>query len=463
MLEVAEKHADDSVFRRLNSIATPEDSIAIETKYHLRCWVLMKRAVQQKHWSIEAQEIDNTHVIADIEIINYVQRELDDPSHKVITTTQVERFYRKLLIENGLKEDELGKSYKKYLRQLMIENIDNITFIKSPRLNEPDRICSTSTDNHALDMALQQSEAEKFKEIYNAAIIIRTELEKMEKWKFTGSFKDFKAPIQLSTLIRWIIYGPTVSLETKTDEKRNSIMKVVDVVTQVVTQSFHSKRQVTYKSKSDNERSSMYSKIETPLSVGVGLYLHQTSRSKKLIDTFSDLNLSATYDKLMNIKRDVAAAILSQRDAQNGVFIPSCLRRGTRPFFGIDNTDIRIDTPSGKQQLHGTAMAVFQQNVQVKEEIVLKIKRTSKRHRRNVPFYEDLTVFEPAKKSLTQSTSYLEKISNDASECNGKSDMVWFLTKCLYSNMGDKVRRLQRKIYLSTKLYSISGKDKICY
>ena len=72
----------------------------------------------------------------------------------------------------------------------------------------------------------------------------------------------------------------------------------------------------------------MCSKIETPLNVGVGLYLHQTTRSKKLIDMFSGLNLSMSYEKVTDIKKDVANAIFEKRDESNGVFIPSCLFPG---------------------------------------------------------------------------------------------------------------------------------------
>ena len=57
MLSVAKKHDNDSVLRRLNSIAASDDHVASNTKYHLKCWVLMKRYVQQKDNSIETQEI----------------------------------------------------------------------------------------------------------------------------------------------------------------------------------------------------------------------------------------------------------------------------------------------------------------------------------------------------------------------------------------------------------------------
>ena len=283
MLSVAKTHDDDSVFRRLNSIAASADCVASDTKYHLRCWVDMKRHAKQIDNSIETQEIeDSRYVTADIEIINIIKQELGDPSHKILTIANVENMYREMLLELGVKEKDLHKSYRKYLKQLIIANIPGVSFNKSPRKFEPDRICSESAEDHAIEMALQQSEAENFKELYNAAKIIRTELEKNNKWKFSGSFSDFTAPTQLSTLIRWIVFGPKCGTENMPE--KNFIKKISDTVTRVVMQNFMSKRQVNYEPKSLHERDSMYSKCETPLNVGVGLYLNQTTRSKKLID-----------------------------------------------------------------------------------------------------------------------------------------------------------------------------------
>ena len=182
MLSVAKKHDDDSVLRRLNSIAASDDYVASDTKYHLKCWVLMKRYVQQKYNSIKTQEIEDIrYVVAGMEIINILKQELDDPSHKIVTTVSVEKLYRELLRELGVKKEDLHNSYRKYLKQLILENVPGVSFKKSPRANEPERIYSESAEDHAIEVALQQNEVDKFKEIYNAAKIIRTELEKMNK------------------------------------------------------------------------------------------------------------------------------------------------------------------------------------------------------------------------------------------------------------------------------------------
>ena len=175
-------------------------------------------------------------------------------------------------------------------------------------------------------------------------------------------------------------------------------------------QSFMSKRQVTFEPKTSVERDSMYFKIETPLKVGEGLYLHQTTRSKKLIDIFSGLNLSISYEKVIDIKKDVANAILEKRDENNGSFIPSCLFPSQRPFFAIDNTDMKINTPTRKRQLHGTAMAAFQQHIHGKTHPIMQ--RKSKRRKADVLLYEDLRILVATKKHI-ENSNYLNMIAED--------------------------------------------------
>lgn len=209
-----------TVLRRLNSISSLDDSITNETKHHQRCWVDMKRAAQQKDGSIYTQEIHDTHyVVADIEIINFVKQDLEDSTRKVLTTNIVEKVYQEILVDNGLNQEYQQKSHKKYLKQLIIENIDDVKFIKSPCDNEPGKIHSKSAGDHSLDMTMQQCAAQNCNDIFNAAKIIRHELETMAKWSFQGSFSNSSSLVQLSTFLRQIIFGPLNAPENKARQR----------------------------------------------------------------------------------------------------------------------------------------------------------------------------------------------------------------------------------------------------
>ena len=75
----------------------------------------------------------------------------------------------------------------------------------------------------------------------------------------------------------------------------------------------------------------------------------------------SDLNVSASYQKVIRIKKNIAQSVLKQIAENDNVFIPLNMSVDRPITFAIDNIDLKIDTPDGKHQLHGTATVVYQQ------------------------------------------------------------------------------------------------------
>ena len=108
----------------------------------------------------------------------------------------------------------------------------------------------------------------------------------------------------------------------------------------------------------------------------------------------------------------MANAFLKKGDENNGIFIPSCLFPSQRPFFAIDNTDMEIDMLTRKRQLHGTAMAAFQQHIHGKTHPIMQMQRKSKRRKADVLLYEDLTIPVPNKKHI-ENPNYLNMIAED--------------------------------------------------
>ena len=123
----------------------------------------------------------------------------------------------------------------------------------------------------------------------------------------------------------------------------------------------------------------------------------------------------------------MANSIFEKRRENNGVFIPSCLFPNQRPFFAIGNTDMKIDTSTGKRQLHGTAMAAFQQHIHGRTQPVMQIQRKSKRRKVNALIYEGLTMPVPTKKHI-ENTNYLNVISEDVLQQYRQSNLV----QCLF-------------------------------
>ena len=76
----------------------------------------------------------------------------------------------------------------------------------------------------------------------------------------------------------------------------------------------------------------------------------------------TDLNLYANYDKVCNIKSNLANSVIKRTKENGGVYKPSSILEGNHVFFAIDNSGSQIDTSHGKGQLHATATAIYQQH-----------------------------------------------------------------------------------------------------
>ena len=171
-------------------------------------------------------------------------------------------------------------------------------------------------------------------------------------------------------------------------DKESPLNKNVELVVQMVMKNLVSDRQANYMPTDDQTARGTYSKIETPLSVGLGIYIRKQTRSKKLVDFLCDLNLSVSANKLYCIQQDIATSIHEDINKNDGLFMPYSVSADVPKHFAIDNVDFAIDTPDGKKQLHGTAMVVYQDKA-VQHTEAIKIERTtSVMKKSNQPLYE---------------------------------------------------------------------------
>ena len=126
---------DPSLFLGLNTIPNASDGIANDVQYHLTCWVDIKRQAEPD--SINIQEIvDIERVLADIEIVNTVQTTFIDSADTILDMNVLNNYYKSMLKERVLQ------NFKPYIKSLLLENIPDISFIRSPARNAPERICT---------------------------------------------------------------------------------------------------------------------------------------------------------------------------------------------------------------------------------------------------------------------------------------------------------------------------------
>ena len=93
---------------------------------------------------------------------------------------------------------DINSNYKRFLKQLILENIPYVEFIKLTRKNESEKLCSTKEKDNVIDTALENAK-DNMSNIFETARSIRKNIIKARPWKFDGSFKNYSAPEMLQT------------------------------------------------------------------------------------------------------------------------------------------------------------------------------------------------------------------------------------------------------------------------
>ena len=317
MFEVSKVLTDQSFFIRMNNVPNACDAVANDAEYHLSCWVTAQREAKRLVGMMEVQEIqDPDRILADIEIIDTVNYILETSKNTVLNMNDINTTYNNLMGNS----DTNHVNYKRYLKQLLTENISNIVFSRPPLRTEAERVCSAETQGKAIHHV--KNCADDISAVFECAKIIRNKLLQQNQWKFKGSYGGFTVPKLLQTLLKWIIIGPKQSIDT-CSKMAASLDNSVSNICQIVLSSTKTRRQVEHKPKINSAEATFRNIHETPFTVGLGLHVYKETRSKKLIDCLSCLNLSVSYDKIVKIETELANAVADVMQKNSGVYLYS--------------------------------------------------------------------------------------------------------------------------------------------
>ena len=127
----------------------PGDAIANDALYHNLCWATVKKKAEAPQKTVyNSKEI--IHTVSEMELINLIESELNDPSLQILDMNKVNITYRNLLFENGLNINEICENYKKHLKTLIQENIQCAKFVKSKCGNQPEKIYRKEAQREAI-------------------------------------------------------------------------------------------------------------------------------------------------------------------------------------------------------------------------------------------------------------------------------------------------------------------------
>ena len=130
---------------------------------------------------------------------------------------------------------------------------------------------------------------------------------------------------------------------------------LTSITTQLVVQFVKTRKKTNYQST-----------IETLLNVGIGLYIYHTTKSKKRAKFLTDLNVTISYDKIIDIRKDIAANAIKKSKENDDVFVPLSLVNNESTFFAIDDIDLKIDAVDDKNQFTELGFMCTNNNCRIK-------------------------------------------------------------------------------------------------
>ena len=101
---------------------------------------------------------------------------------------------------------------------------------------------------------------------------------------------------------------------------------------------------------------------KTPKHIALGVTVHQSTRSKKLIQLLHAAGHSINYESVLRVDASLVTSLLEQYEAHGKIFIPSNITHLKLPGylrFANDNIDINEETLDGKGTFHASQSAIF--------------------------------------------------------------------------------------------------------
>ena len=197
--------------------------------------------------------------------------------------------------------------------------------------------------------------------LIRAAMALRKRTLKKQE-PFSGSFSPdcLSSPVEETVLsfVNVVLQGPKATIDhssrvqSGSDAALGTRAKIACTLSQLLI--FNT---VKYAYSSDNTVIRNSKDRETPFPLYHGIKLHGHARLKHQIENAHHLGLSVSYDRVMDIKVLVAHAVC-KRHAEDGVILPTNVRRSVFTTHDVDNLDSNKTGNLSRGDFHGTCITV---------------------------------------------------------------------------------------------------------
>ena len=99
----------------------------------------------------------------------------------------------------------------------------------------------------------------------------------------------------------------------------------------------------------------------TPKHLGLGITVHEATRSKELVQLLHSAGHSISYETVLRMDNSIANYVLVRYKENGNVFVPRNFTESTASYtrYAVDNIDINEETLSDMGTFHATQVAAF--------------------------------------------------------------------------------------------------------
>ena len=366
VLSAASSRGDDAVKLRL---IAHQDLFAYDAKYHRSCYstCISDRNIKAARRKKASNTMNGISDKAFRDIVDDLERSVLSSQKSVTTLSKVTSDYAKNLLSHGAS----GEVYSWKLKERLKNHFqDKLVFLE--QRGKSDLICSSKVSvgdalQKACELQKKLSDDKDLREDLNSEQTCLTESQILHS--AAGILRSIMADAIKETNCH---YDPSTSISVQQCAEYIPSLLYDFILWLTDTNAFTTLSNCAKVQKNNlnaiaicHNIISRSRQVITPLTLGLGLYIHHETGSRHIVEDLHSLGYSVSYDE---IRRFLTSAAIDQR--KYDIYIPKGLQfnDGSQIDGAIDNFDQNEQTLDGKSTTHAMASVIFSRFKQPKQD-----------------------------------------------------------------------------------------------
>lgn len=248
--------SDPELRTRLATSISDDDAHAIDVKYHKECWrknvfhVLRDEAHTRERTGIKGCELQ---AVSLIELLNVI--DVQTRMGAYLSMADIDNTYVNMLGGAEVLPNHKPTYNRHWLKEKILSELPAVKHVLQANRRKPGVLyCPDACEAEMVQCAIADDTTDDMKALYRAAQLLRQCIENFQKKEspdnpvsVSSTVED--VPVEVYTLMRWIIAGPADDLETEV--RTHVVDQAALTLSQNLMYAFKSKRQVKYQPKSE--------------------------------------------------------------------------------------------------------------------------------------------------------------------------------------------------------------------